>query len=201
MLPPTFLRVVAAAVVVAVLAVDLPPARGQDAGGKLYRAVEACQKVAKKHLVLAENTISGAVRQTGDANATIEAYVRLWGERVSAGADGVPGAAARIRKCQDAFTASLDAILVTLEDRLRQSLEKQMLWYDEQMFGLFTDAISEATIDGVVQSVKFHLEPTLKIFDNQAVSGIKDAIKSMKPAYQTVSSCIRGQSLLADRFH
>ncbi|XP_034234743.1 uncharacterized protein LOC117641485 [Thrips palmi] len=175
-------------------------AQAQGVDGDLYKSVEACQKVVKRHTILSEGTTQSTLQQLMETNSTMEGYLRQWGARVVAGAPAGTDIADAILVCQQEYVKSAEAVRAKLEDKLRQSIVRQIAWYDEKIFSLFTDVLSDQGMAGVVQTVQSHLEPTLKQFDSEAVSGLKQSVKDLKPAYQTASKCIRDLSLQSDDF-
>ncbi|KAK3915559.1 Ras association domain-containing protein 3 [Frankliniella fusca] len=162
--------------------------QAQAADGTLWRSVETCQKVVKKHVTLAESTISSTLQQLAESNSTMEALVRRWGSLVAATR---PESRPLVDNCLATFHNKTETVGIRLEDALRKSLTDQVLWYDSEIFGLLTDALSEEGEAGIVQTVKSNLEPALQRFGSMAVSALKQAVKDLKKPYQTVAQCIR----------
>lgn len=165
--------------------------QGQTADGSLWRSVETCQKVVKKHVTLAESTVSSTLQQFAESNSTMEIYVKRWGDLVKASRPGSISVVSGVDRCLETYSISTKNIADSLKTKLRSTLKQQIEWYDAEVFSLLTDALSEEGQAGIVQSVKFHLDPALKQFGSMAVSALKQSIKDMKSPYQNVALCIR----------
>lgn len=86
-----------------------------------------------------------------------QSYVRGWGERVVAGqptAAEREEAERRIRECRLKYLQTAADVSAAMEAKLRNAVDGHVLWYDDKIFSLLTDVMSEEAQDGLVQNVK-----------------------------------------------
>lgn len=60
----------------------------------------------------------------------------------------------RIRECHLKYLQMASNVSAAMESKLRNVVDGHVLWYDDKIFSLLTDVMSEEAQDGLVQKVK-----------------------------------------------